>query len=196
LYQYGVGDLTNEDLLCNYPIISKKASTGASGPTAGPASSITYPTPSGRNVTVAFGAAPKKQQSQYIVYCRGGNTLIDADPAFLNPPSCVICDDPSYAKLGISNKCDTAPKKPGQICLHVNYRLRNNWLKWSSDPFFTLPTGAIYLGDYQGKHLYVQSADDLESFYEFALFVLEATTQTATSSTGKVLLGAPTVLLQ
>lgn len=206
LYQFGAGYLTRQELLCNYPIIGKKDGGGQASAT-GPASGIIYPTINGKDVTVTFGAPKEKAQVRYVVYCKSGTLEIKADPAFLNPPSCVICADPSDKYVVGLDACDRdKQRKRDDICLHVNHRLRNGWLKSASN-LTDLPDGAISLGTHHSRHLYVQSMDDLESFYEFSLFILEATTQVATSATGQSagkgsasktapLLGPPAILLQ
>lgn len=187
LYQFGAGYLTREELLCNYPVIQKKDSssqTGSSAPV-----SVTYPTTDGKTATVQVGAPPteKKDRTIYKLVCKGRELEFEPDPAFLNPPSCVICADSSRAYSSSMDDCDKRYSRNASshvVCLHLNYRLQNGWLKVTEGPFGT-PAGAISLGLYRGKTLYVTSVDDLEQFYEFSLFVLEATTQSATSATGQ-----------
>ena len=187
LYQFGAGYLTREELLCNYPLIQKKDNSSQTGSTA--PVSVTYPTTDGKTATVQVGAPPaeKKDKTIYKLICKGHELEFEPDPAFLNPPSCVICADPSRAYSTNMDECDKKYPRDANshvVCLHLNHRLQNGWLKVAEAPFGA-PAGAISLGLYRGKTLYVTSVDDLEQFYEFSLFVLEATTQSATSATGQ-----------
>lgn len=164
LYQFGTDQSDQQDLLCNYPIIQSKPT--AAQPVI---STVTYPTSDGKSVTVTIGAPPKaKKPTHYLLDCKTGILEIHPDPAFLNPPSCIICVDPGE----------------GNLYLYVNRRLTNGWLKSTNNPF-TIPPGAIQLGFYQNMFLYVETQEDLTHFYEFSLFILEATTQSATSATGQ-----------
>jgi hypothetical protein len=163
LYQFGAGLISRADLLCNYPIIQGK------GDGAAPIGTVTYPTSDGKDITVTIGGPAKpKPKTVYKLQCRTGTLVTHPDPAFLNPPSCIICAD----------------KSEGTVYLHVNDRLKNDWLRYSDGPF-GVPPGAISLGYHRNRFLYVETPEDLGKFYEFSLFVLEATTQSATSATGQ-----------
>jgi hypothetical protein len=163
LYQFGAGLISETDLLCNYPIIQSK------GGGAAPVGTVTYPTSDGKNVTVTIGDPAKpKPKTVYQLRCQSGLLVTHPDPAFLNPPGCIICADTDE----------------GTINLHVNRRLKNDWLRYADGPFGA-PNGAISLGYHRNKYLYVDNPEDLAKFYEFSLFVLEATTLSATSATGQ-----------
>lgn len=193
LYQFGAGQISERDLRCNYPIIQMKPGGGSD---TSQTAKVTVPV-DGANRTVTLELGPSempKPKTTYVIDCKSHTYAINADPAFLNNPSCVICLPDHYVA--------------GSQVFHleVNRRLQNNWLRYSDGPF-ALPEGAIMLGHYQHKYLYVASKEDLSSFYEFALFVLEATAQSATSATGQslgkgppssapALLTAPSVILQ
>jgi hypothetical protein len=258
LYQFGAGHMSRQELLCNYPIVGNKAGASSTGgasttsanssqsPSANLASAITYPTKDGKTFTISFGGPPQAKKRFWIRGCKTEWLEITSpDPAFLNPPSCVICDDTDkrYRARDLA-ECDMAleqklkkekedklkkeqndkarlrrqtgdgageeqraengarEEEQKDVCLYLNYRLQNGWFRYSNSAL-DVPSDAIFLGHYQDKYLYLQSMQDVESFYEFVLFIVEATTLSATSSTGKGAasktapqLGGPSILLQ
>jgi hypothetical protein len=189
---FATNNVNRQELLCNYPIIQKKEGTSQTSSTGtAPASAITYPTSGGKNITVSFGgASPPKKIEYHIEGCASGPLKFTTpDPSFLSPPSCVICDDPDSRYKQDNIRCvdnrDPKNDNPVVICLHTNWRLRNDWLKYADSPL-SVPYDAIVLGQRKSKVLYVESKDDLEAFYEFSLFINEATAQIATSGTAIV----------
>jgi hypothetical protein len=258
LYQYATDQADDRDLLCNYPLISKKQDTSSQPAAAGQPNptAITYDTDKGHQITVHFGA-PKppnpgaNKPKKYWVNCTRPpeaedktraesnaavketatyRSFTNPDPAFLQPPSCLLCDDPSFATSSHGEnshedkyKCNTSKNKNAAFtnslayqadkdeqnkadntCLYINRRLQQNWLKKATN-LFEIPSGAIYLGHYQREYVGLVRQDyyfyvlgknekdtlrDLNSFYEFALFVLEATATSATSATPVYIAGA------
>jgi hypothetical protein len=177
LYQFGANKIDERELLCAYPIIQNKA--GATQPTG--KVTYEYPTSDGKSVTVTMDASAKpKMPTEYRVSCRTDELVVSPDPAFLNDPSCVVCL-PARRDKGKATNEEKEEKKV--VYLQINRRLKSGWLKSSDTPF--LPRGSISLGRHLNKYLYVESEGDLNHFYEFSLFVLEATTQNATSATGQ-----------
>jgi hypothetical protein len=172
LYRFGAGFTVKEgsagSLACEYPLVQK-----AGGGTSGPATSQTV------NVYVngdkaKEGPAPTKpdqpsDDSSYILNCplHGAGT---PDPAFLKPPGCVICDLPG--------------KKHH---LTVNPYLSNSWAIFSDE---SIPDGAAPLG--HGVYLRLDDRERYSrEFSDFVLFVLEATLQSTSSSTGAAGKGSP-----
>jgi hypothetical protein len=230
LYQFVAGDLdpdpnsnqqsARDTAICNYPLITKKDQSGSQPAAAQP--TLTYKTTDGKDVKLTFTGAKANEKAKYVVYCdKEGEGLltVDADATFLNPPSCVVCADPSYAISGLDdNICEwwrtgslkmhgilsyknsrkLVPDKL-TVCLHLNPRLRSGWLKYVDSPA-DVPAGAYYLGhahagdalkfNYRDYHFFVLSREDQDSFYEFCMFLLTATAQTATSSTPVIITGS------
>jgi hypothetical protein len=92
--------------------------------------------------------------------------MINADPDFITRPGCVICE----------------PLGGGPGRLVVNEKLTNGWLRSASSD----PTAEYLLGIYGGNRLYLGTSD-VEAFYDFILFVQEATVeQSAASSSSSV----------
>jgi len=186
LYRFATTNLNRQELLCNYPIVQKKDGT-SQAPSAGQASATT----SGRNITISFQAStPTKRE--YRIYCSSGTLRFEnADPSFLSPPSCVICYDPDPRYRQDNKGCETQATKDAAtnlevLCLHTNWRLRPDWLRYTDNPL-SVPRDAIVLGQRRNKIMYVINRDDLEAFYEFSLFINEATAATATSGTAILL---------
>jgi hypothetical protein len=147
LYGFAARHTDRRGLLCEYPLVEKASGRGSVG--EGPAR------PGDAPIYVKRGCGP------------GGSDLeVDADPAFLKPPGCVICEGPSL------------PPKNGKPrkALVVNDKLRNDWLLWTG-PGQSVPPGAIALGVYGNRELFVRGNKGMDAFNEFQLFVLEATAE-------------------
>jgi hypothetical protein len=185
LYQYGASQIDQRDLQCNYAtIVGKDTAPSELG-------SVIVPAIDGKKtVTVIIGPSGKQKQkvSYWVWDCVKGHIgqkeirgwlQVKADPAFLNDPSCVLCISDEYPPF-------PAPDGSGSrgYLLVANRRLKTDWLHSSSSPL-GLPSDAIVLGYFRNKYLYVTSNDDLNHFYEFSLFILEATAQSASSATGR-----------
>jgi hypothetical protein len=135
---------------------------------------------------------------------------VDPDPNFIKRPGCVICEPlPSSLKVpngnahcgptnrnGISDghveivkPSAAAPKgippKPDvpirSNILVLNEKLCNGWLIVKDFPI--REEDEYYLGFYGGHHLYVKD-DQKWAFYQFILFVLEATVEKVPGLTG------------
>jgi hypothetical protein len=91
---------------------------------------------------------------------------VDADPAFLKLPGCVVCEGASLAPK------NGRPRK----ALAVNDNLRNDWLLWMVAGQ-SLPPNAISLGVHGHRELFVRGSRGMDAFNEFTLFVLEATAE-------------------
>jgi hypothetical protein len=161
-----------------------------------------------RQQTKYYIYCPRTDQESFAANEREGSPWLsfqDADEAFLSPPNCVICADssPKYKRGGENAECDKkvpsdetpAPDAPnprrqksngtsqsGVACLHVNFRLKNQWLHFS-DTEPSIPPSAIIIGEVDGIVLYVNKIADIEDFREFVFFVLEAVQQTSIAST-------------
>jgi hypothetical protein len=197
LYQYGAGQITETEFLCNYPVIQKKPAAGESEIKV---EKLTVPVDgTDKTVTVEIGPKEAKPPStEYRIDCKTSPLkLANPDPAFLNPPGCIICV--AYTKKNGKNGGTI-------IYLEVNKRLQQNWLQHTEN-LLDIPSNGKVLGHFGRNYLFVTSQDDLGSFYEFSLFVLEATALSATSSTGVSLgkgppssspafISPPSVLLQ
>jgi len=174
LYQFGAKQIDRQELLCRYPLILKSSAGGA----ASAAQTVTVKTDDGKTVTVTIGSTGGQggeAKETFVVPCgqHGSLVSVQPDPAFLVQPSCVICRGPTV----------TFSKKEA-VELAVNERLTNYWLEYSTSP---LGPGDAYsvLGLYDQKILYVTSPRAYAAFNEFALFILEATIQSAPSAAGQ-----------
>src|SRR6266481_3126925 len=88
----------------------------------------------------------------------------NADPSFLSPPSCVICYDPDPRYRQDNKGCETQATKDAAtnlevLCLHTNWRLRPDWLRYTDNPL-SVPRDAIVLGQRRNKIMYVINRDD------------------------------------
>jgi hypothetical protein len=92
---------------------------------------------------------------------RGRHMMINADPDFITRPGCVICE----------------PLGGGSGDLVVNEKLRNGWLQSTSSD----PEQEYFLGIFSGRTLYLR-ASDVPAFYDFILFVQEATVEQSPAS--------------
>jgi hypothetical protein len=94
----------------------------------------------------------------------GPGRSINPDPNFITRPGCVICE----------------PLGGGHGSLVVNEKLRNGWL---SSELFPAESSAdqYFMGTYSGYSLSV-SAVDVWAFYDFILFIQEATVEQAASA--------------
>ncbi|MCP3442005.1 hypothetical protein [Bradyrhizobium sp. CCGUVB14] len=179
LYRFAVrGDL--QALLCEYNVVEKApGSGGGSGNQVG-SGSVTTADGTTFNVVIGGGNAGQEGAGakKYVKKgcdarghkSSGNKQYVNADPAFLTRPSCVICAPPSNPSV--------KGKEPSEVQLEVNERLVPGWLGYDHN----IPDGALYLGSPNGHTLYTM---DAEAFSDFTLFVLEATTESAASSSGQ-----------
>ena len=104
---------------------------------------------------------------KYSIPCDGlghvsGRTrMINADPDFVTRPGCVICE----------------PLGGAAGRLVVNEKLVNGWLRSTPGD----PAAEYALGVYGGSRLYLRTSD-VEAFYDFILFVQEATVEQSASA--------------
>jgi len=176
LYRFGAGVIGRHGLACEYPLVQKApGGGGASGSTqtvnvfiAGNKASSERSGPPGNgnaNVNYELIECPKKKYQ-----------VQTADPAFLKPPGCVICD---Y----------------GDHKLVVNRLLSNEWL-WNLA--LPLPPDALVLGHYSQQDLYLVPSESAacsqeglgpvecseRAYSDFVLFVLEATLLASSTAGG------------
>jgi hypothetical protein len=108
--------------------------------------------------------------TKYTIPCdaRGNVTSvqrpINPNPDFITRPGCVICEPLGGA--------------PGQLV--VNEKLRNGWLLFAPLPSDD-PTEEYFMGMYSGYQIYVR-ATEVWAFFDFILFVQEATVEQTVSS--------------
>ena len=184
LYRYGARQLDDDEFVCEYPLIEKSSTGGATAP----AGTVTVPLREGKPpMTIVIGPAAggaenEKPKTQYYRLCgdndrsgKPGRTPVNPDPSFLRQPSCILCEG----------------KRDGtQVLLIKNKKLKNDWLRFFDSPFLELPQGVTSLGRYGNHFLYAVSPapdkplDAQRSYYDFALFILEASRQSAQPTSG------------
>ena len=167
---FGIGEIAEERLACRYPLVQKAG--GGGGGT--PANTVTVTIKGEKPVTVETGGTSGGggDQGYTRADCYSDKLAVGSpDPAFLDRPSCIMC-------AGEKNKKQ----------LRLNSKLKNDWLKFSDAPILDLPPGAHFLGIYGNSFMYVwpilgaYPLKAQEEYFDFALFVLEATRQAQTAS--------------
>jgi hypothetical protein len=94
---------------------------------------------------------------------RNGGIMVNPDPDFITRPGCVICES-----------------LDGDHKLVVNEKLKNEWLNYQPTPIELVTEYS--LGLHNGYLLYLNRPEDIRSYEDFILFVLEATVEQAPAS--------------
>ncbi len=181
LYQYGVGALSATEFECEYPIIG--TSTGGNETGAGPSTTTISGTVLKLPIDIKKTTSSSGGGGQRITYwkwqasngyCFGSHKgelqLVEVHPdtTFIKRPGCVLCE-PLKAALA---KAGAAPKEQTLV---KNEKLRNDWLV-SPKSDAEILNGAREIGT-PGGEIRVNSEYGSDEFYQFVLFVVEASAQ-------------------
>jgi hypothetical protein len=103
LYRFGAGQITKAVFACEYPLVQKAPSTGATG------SQTVNVYTGGLNSSIRSGDSKTTPTIRYHKYDCPDDKVGTPDPSLLNRPGCIFCDDKSGSE--IDSDSDTEDRK-------------------------------------------------------------------------------------